>query len=100
MNKKISPKINFSGSTPIANSTEDTQKSATSDMANSAEQIPSVGGVTTSTESALAKNDDGSATTVSASQVPDALGRRKMMISYIFKTIPNYIENIHFSLQI
>lgn len=52
-------------------------------MANGGEPIPLGGAVTTSTESALAKNDDGSATTISASQVPDALGSCfKMLITY------------------
>lgn len=66
----------FIGSTPIANSTEETQKSATPAVANSAEPATSVGTITTTTESAIAKNDErATISTLSASSpVPDALG--------------------------
>lgn len=58
----------------MVNSTEETQKSATPAVGNSpAEPVTPVGTVTTSTEAAIAKNDDGSDT--ASSTVPDALGR-------------------------
>lgn len=60
----------------MANSTEETQKSAAPAVVNSAEPATSVGTITTTTESAIAKNDErATASSLSASSpVPDALG--------------------------